>query len=244
MIRYAIPLLLLCCLPAAISQDGLAPPAIVAAITAADAIPEIVGPDEIPAGKPAWFAVTGVSGTASAAFLPTALLDTSPSRVVAGNALFWVGEPGTYVLTAIVVDWDAKRFTPLSKQITVTGDKPNPPVPPVPPPTPGERFVLILSESADRTPAEAAVLEALRRHLQAMPEPPIFRILDPDTPTVGNWGTPYKAEIERRKLALPVLAVSVLPSPSNRLEDPYFVCVEALPLGAAEAIALVQEAMK
>lgn len=225
---------------------GIEPPVIAASISA-ETVPSITGPDEIPAGKPAWFAVAGVSGTASAAFLPTALLDTDPSRVIAGNALFWVAEPGTYVLTAIVVDWDAKRFTPLSKQVTVTGvPQPNPqPTPePDPPPVPGERFVLILSESADRTPAEAAVLEALRRHLQAMPEPPIFRILDPDTPTVGNWGTPYKAEIERRKLALPVLAVSVLPSPSNRLEDPYFVCVEALPLGAAEAIALVQEAMK
>ena len=144
MIRYAIPLLLLCCLPAAIvSQDGLAQPTVGAAITAAETVPEIAGPDETTAGKPAWFSVTGVSGSASAAFMPTALLDTSPSRVVSGNALFWVSEPGTYVLTAIVVDWDAKRFTPLSKQVTVTGDKPNPPVPPVPPPTPGDRFAFL-----------------------------------------------------------------------------------------------------
>ena len=105
------------------------PPAI-----AADTIPTIAGPDETPAGKPAWYAVTGISGTASAAFLPTALLDTDPSRVVAGNALFWVADHGTYVLTAIVVDWDAKKFTPISKQVTVTGDKPNPPVPPTPAP--------------------------------------------------------------------------------------------------------------
>lgn len=144
MTRYATHMLLvlLTCLPLAVINShycgdltvgdalGIEPPAIAAPI-AADTIPTIAGPAETPAGKPAWYAVTGISGTASAAFLPTALLDTDPSRVVAGNALFWVAEPGTYVLTAIVVDWDARRFTPLSKQITVAGE-----VPPVPPPDP------------------------------------------------------------------------------------------------------------
>ena len=99
---------------------GIEPPAIAAPI-AADAIPTIAGPDETTAGKPAWFSVTGISGTASAAFMPTPLLDMAPSRVVQGNALFWVAEPGEYVLTAIVVDWDARTFVPLSKQITVVG---------------------------------------------------------------------------------------------------------------------------
>jgi len=132
MIRYAIPLLLLCCLPAAIvSQDGLAQPTVGAAITAAETVPEIAGPDEIPAGKPAWYSVAGASAKASAAFLPTPLLDTTPSRIVAGNAMFWAGAPGDYVISAIVVDWDARSFVPLSKQITVVGE-----VPPVPPPDP------------------------------------------------------------------------------------------------------------
>jgi hypothetical protein len=94
-------------------------------------IPEIAGPDEVPVGKPAWFAVAGSSGGASAAFLPTPLLDTTPARIVPGNALFWVAKPGEYTITAIVVDWDARSFVPLSKQITVAGE-----VPPVPPPTP------------------------------------------------------------------------------------------------------------
>lgn len=105
-----------------------APPVLAAAPAT---IPEIAGPDEVQVGKPAWFAVAGVSGAASAAFLPTALLDTTPSRIVPGNAMFWVGTPGDYVVSAIVVDWDARSFVPLSKQITVVGE-----VPPVPPPTP------------------------------------------------------------------------------------------------------------
>jgi hypothetical protein len=194
MIRYTIPLLLLCCLPAAISQDGLAPPAVVAAITAADAIPEIVGPDEIPAGKPAWFSVTGVSGTASAAFLPTALLDTDPSRVVAGSALFWVAAPGEYVLTAIVVDWDARRFTPLSKQVTVTGKdpSPNPPVPPTPTPTPGDRWVLIVSETNQPTVEHRQLLTELRTSNQF----PRLWIVDPDPARADPAVAPYLSGLD------------------------------------------------
>ena len=238
MIRYAIPLLLLCCLPAAIvSQDGLAQPAVVAAITDAETVPEIAGPDEIPAGKPAWFSVTGVSGSASAAFMPTALLDTSPSRVVSGNALFWVSEPGTYVLTAIVVDWDAKRFTPLSKQVTVTGDKPNPPVPPVPPPTPGDRFVLIVSETKDRTPQEAATLATLRRWLTDQKIQ--WRIIDPTTE--AEWMEPYSVEIARRGIKGSVLVVTV---PSSPNQNGVYLAVEPLPGRSQEAIARIEEALK
>ncbi len=195
MIRYAIPLLLLCCLPAAIvSQDGLAQPTVGAAITAAETVPEIAGPDEIPAGKPAWFSVTGVSGSASAAFMPTALLDTSPSRVVSGNALFWVSEPGTYVLTAIVVDWDAKKFTPLSKQVTVTGDKPNPPVPPTPDPTPvpGERWVVIVSETNRPTVEHRQLLTELRTSGKI----PRLWIVDPDPARADPAVAPYLSGLD------------------------------------------------
>jgi hypothetical protein len=238
MIRYAIPLLLLCCMPAAIvSQDGLAPPAIVAAITAADTVPEIAGPDEVAAGKPAWFAVTGVSGSASAAFMPTALLDTSPSRVMAGNALFWVAEPGTYVLTAIVVDWDAKRFTPLSKQITVTGDKPNPPVPPTPTPTPGERFVLIVSETKDRTPEEAATLATLRRWLTERGLE--WRIVDPTTEAA--WMEPHAAKLKEAGVKGTALVVYV---PASDSQPGAYLAVEPLPGRSQEAIARIEEALK
>jgi len=238
MIRYAIPLLLLCCLPAAISQDGLAPPAIVAAITAADAIPEIVGPDEIPAGKPAWFAVSGVSGSASAAFMPTALLDTSPSRVVAGNALFWVSEPGEYVLTAIVVDWEAKKFTPLSKSVTVTGaPSPNPPVPPVPPPVPGERFVLIVSETKDRTPQEAATLATLRRWLTERGVQ--WRIIDPTTEAI--WMEPHAAKLREAGVKGSALMVFV---PASDSHPGVYLAVEPLPGRVQEAIARIEESLK
>ncbi len=206
MTRYATHMLLalLICLPlAAINNHycgdltlgdalGIEPPAIAAAISA-DSIPEITGPDETLAGKPTWFAVTGISGTASAAFLPTALLDTDPSRVVQGNALFWVAAPGEYVLTAIVVDWDAKRFTPLSKQVTVTGDlKPNPPVPPTPTPTPGDRWVLIVSETNRPTVEHRQLLTELRTSNQF----PRLWIVDPDPARADPAVAPYLSGLD------------------------------------------------
>jgi hypothetical protein len=242
-IAVAVPLYAPCDSPSDV------PVTITATVVTPAAIPSIDGPDQVDPGKPAWYRVTGVPDGASVAFLPTPLLDTSPGRIVQGNAMFWVGSPGEYTITALVVDWSAHTFVPVTKQITVPGEGPQPNPTPTPQPTPnpvpaGTRLVLILSESADRTPAEAAVQEALRRHLESLPEPPLFRILDPDTPTQGNWGKPYKAEIERRKLALPVLVVSVLPDQVNRLDALYFVSVEELPAEADKAIALVQEALK
>jgi len=80
---------------------GIEPPAIAESI-AADAIPTIAGPDETPAGKPAWYAVTGISGTASAAFLPTALLYTDPSRMVLTReaSCVWLDANGSLIFNA------------------------------------------------------------------------------------------------------------------------------------------------
>ncbi len=217
---------------------GIEPPAIASSI-AADTIPTIAGPDETPAGKPTWFAVTGISGTASAAFLPTALLDTDPSRVVAGNALFWVATPGEYVLTAIVVDWDARSFVPLSKQVTVIGDNPNPPVPPTPDPTPvpGERFVLIVSETKDRTPQEAATLATLRRWLTDKGVD--WRIIDPTTEAL--WMKPHAAKLKEAGVKGSALVVFARPTDSH---PGAYLAVEPLPGRSQEAIARIEEALK
>ena len=253
MTRYATHMLLvlLICLPlAAINNHycgdltvgdalGIEPPAIAESI-AADAIPTIAGPDETPAGKPAWYAVTGISGTASAAFLPTALLDTDPSRVVAGNALFWVAEPGEYVLTAIVVDWDARSFVPLSKQITVTGvPQPNPqPDPePDPQPIPGERFVLIVSETKDRTPQEAATLATLRRWLTDKGVD--WRIIDPTTEAA--WMEPHAAKLKEARIKGTALMVFV---PASDSHPGAYLAVEPLPGRGQEAIARIKESLK
>lgn len=241
--RYLLALSLLCCVPAVIvSQDaGLSPPAVSAALVASDAIPEITGPDEVVAGKPAWFAVTGVSGTASAAFLPTALLDTAPSRIVGGNALFWVASPGEYTLTAIVVDWEAHRFTPLSKQVTVTGKDPSPnpqPTPePEPTPVPGERFVLIVSETKDRTPQEASTLATLRRWLTDKGVG--WRIIDPTTE--AEWMRPHAAKLKEAGVKGTALVVF---APASDSHSGAYLAVEPLPGRSQEAIARIEEALK
>jgi hypothetical protein len=170
--------------------------------------------------------------------MPTALLDTDPSRVVAGNALFWVSEPGTYVLTAIVVDWDAKKFTPLSKQVTVTGEPdPNPPVPPTPTPTPGERFVLIVSETKDRTPQEAATLATLRRWLTDQKIQ--WRIIDPTTE--AEWMRPHAAKLKEAGIKGTALVVFAQPTGSH---PGAYLFVEPLPGRSQEAIARIEEALK
>lgn len=197
-------------------------------------VPTIDGPDKVDAGKPAWFSVSGIPDGASVAFLPTPLLDVTPSRIVAGNAMFWVGKSGEYTITALVVDWSAKTFVPIVKQITV--GQVNPPIPPVPP-VPGDRWVIVVSESKDRTPQEAALLASVRRWLDQ--QKLNYRILDPTTE--ATWAAPYKAEIERRRLSLPVLAVVV---PSSQSSDGAYLAVRPLPQTSAEAIKIIQEALK
>lgn len=250
MIRYAIPLLLICLPLMAISDHycgdmtvgdvlGIEPPAIAASI-AADTVPTITGPDEIPAGKPAWYAVTGVPSNSSAAFLPTACLDSDPSRVVEGNALFWVATPGEYVLPGVVVNWETKRLIPLSKKITVIGKdpSPNPPVPPVPPtPVPGERFVLIVSETRDRTPQEAATLATLRRWLTDKGVQ--WRIIDPTTEAA--WMEPHAAKLKEAGVVGTALVVYVQPTDSH---PGAYLAVEPLPGRSQEAIARIEEALK
>lgn len=128
--RWAIPLLMFAAVAASLAAN-LEP----ARSTPATAL-AIDGPDQVPVGKPAWYRVVGTSPGASATFLPTPLLDTTPARIIGGNAMFWVGRPGEYVISAIVVDWDARTFVPLTHQITVVGEVPPVPPPPTPDPKP------------------------------------------------------------------------------------------------------------
>jgi hypothetical protein len=234
----------------AIPHDLLVPPGIADTLVAsapatatsvADTVPEIAGPDEIPAGKPAWFAVTGVPSNSSAAFLPTACLDSDPSRVVEGNALFWVTSPGEYVLPGVVVNWETKRLIPLSKKVTVTGKDPSPnpqPTPePDPPPVPGERFVLIVSETKDRTPQEAATLATLRRWLTDQKIQ--WRIIDPTTE--AEWMKPHAAKLKEAGVKGTALVVFAQPTDSH---PGAYLAVEPLPGRSQEAIARIEEALK
>lgn len=227
-----LTLLALCITPLA-SQDARPLPAVVSSA------PTISGPEEVAAGSPAWFTIEGVGSGVSGAFMPTAMLDTTPGRVVPGNALFWTVRPGEYFLTAVVVDWNAKTFIPLSKQVTVKGTTPpNPPEPPVPPiPVPGERFVLIISETQDRTPEEAVVLAQLREYLRTTNVK--WRIMDPSTDAA--WLQPQLKKLEEKGVKGSALMVYV---PSTDTSAGVYLAVDPLPQGAKEAINIIKEALK
>ncbi|GAG42047.1 unnamed protein product, partial [marine sediment metagenome] len=72
------------------------------------------------------------------------------------------------------------------------GTDENPPQPPTPQPVPGERFVLIVEESADRSAANATTLFSLRRYLNS--NGLTYQVTDQDQTEAGQpspWLQPY-----------------------------------------------------
>jgi hypothetical protein len=146
---------------------------------------------------------------------------------------FVAGEPGEY---RVLVDWHLGQNQLIERVIQV-GDKPNPPVPPVPPPTPGERFVLIVSETKDRTPQEAATLATLRRWLTDAKVQ--WRIIDPTTE--AEWMRPHAAKLKEAGVKGTALMVFAQPTDSH---PGAYLAVEPLPGRSQEAIARIEEALK
>jgi len=158
---------------------------------------------------------------------------------------FGVADPGEY---RVLVDWNFGQNQLVEAIVVVEGDKPDPFPDPQPEPEPGPipkgtRLVLVLSEAQEITPLQAVVIRSLDNHLRTLPLHR-YRLLDPDTPTQGNWGAPYKAKVTELGLQLPALLVTVLPDQVNKLSSPYFVSAVELPATPAEALAKVQEALK
>jgi len=130
--------------------------------------------------------------------------DSGNFRVVDGGtaAVFTSGLPGVWTFIAAA---NAETGPPLiaSHVITIGEPIPVPPTPPVPPPIPpdpptpptppaGPRWVIILEESAERTPQLAAVITSptLRRYLSDNKHHPL-RTADKDSQAA--WLQPYKA---------------------------------------------------
>jgi hypothetical protein len=160
---------------------------------------------------------------------------------------FGVADPGEY---RVLVDWNYGQNQLVEAVVVVEGDNPDPFPDPNPDPDPepgpipkGTRLVLVLSEAQEITPLQAVVIRSLDNRLRTLPLHR-YRLLDPDTPTQGNWGAPYKAKVAELKLSLPALLVAVLPDQVNKLSSPYFVSAVELPATPAEALAKVQEALK
>lgn len=154
---------------------------------------------------------------------------------------FPAGQPGEY---RVVVDWNYGQNQFVEHTVVVEGDSPDPFPDPKPDPKPGPipdgtRVVMVLSESSTRTPSEVEVETSLRRQLASLSSPPHYQLLDPDTPSQGNWADPYKAEVAAKQVALPALVVAVLPSSGV----PVFVGVRPLPETSVEALAFVKEVL-
>jgi len=140
----------------------------------------------------------------------------------------------------LLIDWNQGSNQLVEHMIAVEGDdRPDPRPDPDPDPDPvppGDRFVLVISETHTRTPGEAAVIQTLRRHLEEAGQ--WYRIADPDQRS--GWLQGYIGEANRREVALPVLMVTVPPTDQH---DGAYLVVETLPGRAQEAIAIVEEAL-
>jgi hypothetical protein len=98
-------------------------------------------------------------------------------------------------------------------------------------------LVLIVSESGERTAAEAVVLAGVRRY--AIETGHECRIEDPDTidrtGQPAEWLQSYLAKIKAANVSLPALVVAVPSHNGNAV-----VGIEPLPNTADEAIATIQ----
>lgn len=105
---------------------------LVAAIAAAAASGQTIeGPDQVDAGKPVWYSITGVPENSQAVWIPNAELQAGLPYIHDGHALLFAAHPGKRSLVAIVAVLDAGgrllRLVPLSKEVEVSGEAP--PVP-------------------------------------------------------------------------------------------------------------------
>jgi hypothetical protein len=159
--------------------------------------------------------------------------------------LFTAKNPGDYLVKLHLVRDGRMEIAAIV--VAVEGDdRPDPQPGPEPQPGPvprGTRLALVLHESSEITPQQAAVTDALRRHLAGNSRC-LYRLMDKDTPAQGQWTAPYLEQVQAKGLSLPVWAVSVLADKNNKLSAPYIVFVESLPATAEQAIAKVEEALK
>lgn len=238
--------------PAVYAVEDVTP----ATITAGSTL-EIVGPtDAIAPGADAWLKVSGltldeIKAAKAANQFDMTVFPLTGTRVHATydwlndtlELMFRASTPGEYLVKLHLLRDGKLEIAAIV--VVVEGDFPDPFPDPKPDPDPspippGPRAVVIISESLDRTPQEVAVETQVRRYLES--QGVAFSLIDPTTPTVDNWLAPYLAEVKKRKLALPVLAVTVLPSPTR--VEPHFIVAGSLPGRAAEALTIIQEALK
>jgi len=174
----------------------------------------IEGPDKVEAGKPEWFSLV-VPAESSGSFFPSRHLDTG-DHVVDGSALFWAQEPGEYLVTAVAIDWAAKRIFPMSKIVTVTGvPGPDPPDPGPDPPDPGGKKQVVIcyerSHLHKMSAAQQRLLTSVTFRERLISSGHILRgIVDQDIINAGGSVpealAPFLQAVTDSKASLPVLA--------------------------------------
>lgn len=102
---------------------------------------------------------------------------------------------------------------------------------------------MVIHESSQRTPAQAATMAGLRKWLEQ--KKCHYLIVDKDLIgrdlATAQWLAPYLLEASKRNVKLPVLTVSV---PSSPTSNGAYLVVAELPGRSEEAIAIVEEALK
>ena len=162
------------------------------------------------------------------------------------SAVFASRTKGVYIFAlAVAVDGKAKCLIHVLHNGVGPGPEPDPdPYPrpdpdPDPTPEPGKRFVLVVSETGERTPEQAAVLMGLRGYLQDKGHG--FRFLDPDvTDSEGNppkWFESYAEHIAKAKIEGPALVIGVFSEDEKSVTKIY---AETLPTTAEAAIEAVK----
>jgi hypothetical protein len=135
---------------------------------------QINGPDEVESKSPKWYSIEGLSATESVAWFPSEVLQAGPPHIQENSALFWSANPGPYTINAIVIDWDQRSLYPLTKTVRVVGGGPVPPDPPNPdppnpdppkpdPPPKGQRSIVVIEESSQRSREFANLLQDLHQ---------------------------------------------------------------------------------
>lgn len=91
----------------------------------------IEGPASIETGKPTWYSITGVPQNSQAVWIPNSELQAGLPYIRDGHAMLFAGTPGKRSIVAIVAVLDAsgklQGLVPITKEIEVTGEAPQPP---------------------------------------------------------------------------------------------------------------------
>jgi hypothetical protein len=124
-----------------------------------------------------------------------------------GRTIHIWAPPGSYtvelITTRLQIDWEKKTWQFLQDEhtaaIVVKGVGPDPgPDPPVPPP--GQRWALVVEETGQRTPQQAALLTKLRSEYQS-------RLVIADKDSTASKLRPYISKVPAT-IPLPVLVVA------------------------------------